>query len=189
MDDRKLVELLVARLTSRPFGVGDVAGRLLLEGLEVDVEIKIRHRAPDREAFRARAIAILEEQPGRAAASCGCDTSKKSRWSGRASSCTKRRTHAVVSRSFYGGGESFSFVCAHHVDAFNPAHVLAVLELPRRLLEDLRTRYERDRDAAVARERALELGIEGLGAFLRAAHAWDDPRDELAARRRRGGVS
>jgi hypothetical protein len=144
--------------------------------LELEVVVRVRRlAAPDQiEAYRAAAL----ERGGNLAAADhvghGCQVYKqrKGRYGGGGGRCGGKVVAAAVYRWHGGKQPRFRFVCGHHREhhGVDPAELLAVVELPPRLLDPLREQW-----AAEQRRRAEERAArERAGLCGRCGKAEDD---------------
>jgi hypothetical protein len=146
---------------------GDSANHLVEHGdLEIELIVRVRRRPQADEVAVHRTAAIehgsqLEGARASDHVGHGCQVwkhPKSRRWSS-GGRCAGKVVAAVVSKT-YSGATSFRFVCGHHRKnhGVDESAILAVVELPPRLLDPLRREYEdwqrlRETERA-ARERA-----------------------------------
>ena len=142
--EREALELL----TGRPLAPGDFTGRIwaesLGEGLEIEVTINVRRRAPGEEIrrYRGAVLAYLSENPY-SVGHCGCQVApRRGSYTKYKSDCEGRVVAAVVYRlgSVWRDGHDvaagpddvrFLFICGRHRASHGtePRTMLATIEL------------------------------------------------------------
>lgn len=176
--DLDLADALLERLRGR-LSPGEWSGMLEAGDLVLDVQVRVRRRVgyTDAAGHISRALARLEALPFHSGR-CGAALARRRGFFG--SHCTRPIAVVVVDRD-YRGAERLTFACQRH-GAQQQAEpgVVAVLALPRARLRALRAEHERRSAARDAWEQAVELGAEGVVAFIRAVRGDDN---ELARRR------